>query len=89
MDISKLYDSSGLEASQINNSIDYSDNDIEATIIFKKHNVLRMYLSRGSRKKSIESLSICFFALSMLEFCSQPGMSTCPLSLLCFNLVWP
>lgn len=85
--ISRPYDSSGLDASQINNSIDYGDNDIEATIIFKKDNVLRMYLSRRSSKKAIESLGIRFFALLVLEFYSQPGMLTCSRPLLCFYLV--
>lgn len=34
--ISRLYDLSGLDASQINNSINYSDNDIKQLLFSRK-----------------------------------------------------
>jgi hypothetical protein len=70
----QLYDASGLEPNQINKFIDYGENDIEATTIFKKDNFLRMYLSKKSSKRAVESLGISFFALLMLEFYSQPNI---------------
>jgi hypothetical protein len=86
--ISRLYETSGLNMSQVDNCIDYSDDDIGAAIIFKKDNVLILYLSRRSSQKAVEALGLSFFALPMLEFYSQPGMSTCSLSLACFHMVW-
>jgi hypothetical protein len=81
--ISRLCESTGFDMSQIDNPIDYDDEDIEVTVVFKKHNVLRLYLSRKSSQRALESTGLSFFASPMLEFYSRPGMLACSSTIVC------
>lgn len=67
MGIDRLYDTT-------DSGINYDDNDIEATIIFKKDNVLRLSLSRRSTGDPVQNLKLSFFALPTIEFFTLPGM---------------
>jgi len=71
--IRSLYDVPDMDIENSPAAIDYDDEDIEVTIIFKRDNVLRLYLSRRSTGCAVESPGMSFFALPMLEYYSKPG----------------
>ena len=71
--IRSLYDVPDMDIENAPAAIDYDDEDIEVTIIFKRDNVLRLYLSRRSTGCAVESPGMSFFALPMLEYYSAPG----------------